>query len=208
MWSWPAVTLTHRPAAGPQRPHGTLADAAYRRQERTIVFRLLSLSNYKRQRFGGWWLMGKVTPGSPEEGAVRREGRNPRNSGFQVPEDVTESLQGTRSFPYFCIYSACLFESLCWAGPFGESWEDINQPDRWICVLPIVTGRVRSSPSLLPPGIYLQAVREVGWGAEGAARFPGSPRPSSWDKVPSEGDLAGGGGGGWRSAFLRHVMGG
>lgn len=91
---------------------------------------------------GGW---GKVTPGHPRGGS-ELEREEAKNIGFR---EVSLSLSpGTRSFPDFCIYSACLFESHCWAGPFCESWEKGRQflPGSWVCVFPVVTRRVRSSP--------------------------------------------------------------
>lgn len=82
------------------------------------MFLLLSLSDCKRQRFGGRWFTGKVTPGHPGGGS-ELEREEAKNIGFR---EVSLSLSpGTCSFPDFCIYSACLFESRCWAGPFCES---------------------------------------------------------------------------------------
>lgn len=118
-----AVALTRRPAVCPQRARGTVGEAAIRSQGRRTVFLLLSLSDCKRQRFGGrWfggrWFTGKVTLGHPGGGS-ELEREEAKNIGFQ---EVSPSLSpGTRSFPDFCIYSACLFESRCWAGPFCES---------------------------------------------------------------------------------------
>lgn len=174
-----AVTLTHCPAVCPQRPRGIVGEVANRSQERRIVFLLLSLSDCKRQRFGGWWFggrwfTGKVTLGHPGGGS-ELEREEAKNIGFR---EVSLSLSpGTCSFPDFCIYSACLFERRAGPAPFVRARKTAGSaclPGSWVCVLPVVTGCVRSSPLFF----HLELTFGL-WGrwAEVPSVWPGSLGP-------------------------------